>query len=157
MVRHYVPKQILINTYNAHIQPHIDYCLPVWGYTYKTHLLPVQRQQRKAVRIMNFMKKRDDPNSFFKADNLLRLDESLKLSSAKFIWKVQNHLVPPSIESIFTRRNDLSFHVPHRRIDVTQHCISFNGIQVWNRIPQKIKLAKSISSLKINYKKFLLN
>ena len=156
MVRHYVPKQILINTYNAHIQPHIDYCLPVWGYTYKTHLLPVQRQQRKAVRIVNFLKKRDDPVPFFKADNLLCLDESLKLSSAKFIWKLQNCLLPPSIESIFTRRNELSFHVPHRRIDVTQHCISFTGVQVWNKIPQNIRVSKTISSFKTKYKKFLL-
>ena len=157
MVRHYVPKQILINTYNAHIQPHIDYCLPVWGYTYKTHLLPVQRQQRKAVRIMNFLKKRDDPAPFFKSDNLLCLDESLKLSSAKLIWKVQNCVIPPSIDSIFTRRNELSFHVPHRRIDVTQHCISFTGVQVWNKIPQNIRVSKTISSFKNKYKEFLLN
>ena len=156
MVRHYVPKQILINTYNAHIQPHIDYCLPVWGYTYKSHLVPVSRQQRKAVRIMNFLKKRDDPDPFFKTDSLLRLDESLKLSSGKILWKAKNHLLPAPVESIFTRRNDHSFHVPHRRIDLTQHCISYAGSQVWNRIPQEIKFAKSINSFKSNYKKLLL-
>jgi hypothetical protein len=157
MVRHYVPKQILINTYNAHIQPHIDYCLPVWGYTYKSHLTPVLRQQRKAVRTINFLKKRDDPDPFFKSDNLLPLGESLKLSSGKLLWKAKNHLLPSPVESIFTKRNEHSFHVPHRRIDLTQHCISYSGVQVWNKIPQKIKLSGSINSFKFSYKKVLLN
>ncbi len=156
MVRHYVPKQILVNTYNAYIQPHIDYCLPVWGYTHKTHIAPIERQQRKAIRIMNFMKKRDDPSLQFKQNNLLRLDESLKLSSAKVLWKADNHLLPPTVNSIFSNRNG-KFHTPHRRIDLTQHCISFVGTQVWNRIPQKIRSANSITSFKTNYKKYLLN
>ena len=107
--------------------------------------------------IMNFLKKRDDPNPSLKSDNLLLFDQSLKLSSAKLLWKAKNHVLPDPIESIFTRRNSLSFHVPHRRIDLTQNCISFSGVQVWNRMPQKIKLAKSINSFRTNYKKFLLN
>ena len=149
MVRHYVPKQILINTYNAHIQPHIDYGLPVWGYTHKTHTLPVERQQRKAVRIMNFMKKRDDdPYPLFKPNHLLRFDESLKLSSAKLLWKADNHLLPPTVNSIFNKsRKDNSFHVPYRRINLTQHCISYQGTQVWNRIPLRIRSANTINFL----------
>ena len=156
MVRHYAPKQVLINTYNAYIQPHIDYCLPVWGYTHKTHISAIERQQRKAVRTMNFMKKRDDPTLHSKQNNLLRLDESLKLSSAKIIWKANNHLLPPPVNSIFSNRNG-KFLTPFRRIDITQHCISFHGTQVWNRIPQKIRSAPSIASFKSSYKKYLLD
>ena len=157
MTRHYVPKQVLVNTYNAYIQPHIDYGLPVWGYTHKTHIIPIERQQRKAVRIMNFMKKRDDPSHLFKPDNLLHFDESLKLTSAKLLWKADKQILPPPVNSIFKSRNDTSFHVPHRRIDLTQQCISFRGIQTWNRIPPKIRSANTITSLKTNYKKYLLN
>ena len=157
MVKHYVPKHILINTYNAHIQPHIDYGLTVWGYTHKTHILPVERQQRKAVRIMNFMKKQDDPYPFFKTDNILRIDQNVKLSSAKLLWKTSNKLVPPTIHSLFNSRNKNCFHVPYRRIDLTQNCLSYKGTQSWNRIPQKIRSANTLNTFKVNYKKFLLN
>ena len=156
-VRHFVPKQVLINTYNAYIQPHIDYGLPVWGYTHKTNLIPIERQQRKAVRIMNFLDKRADPYPYFKCSNILSLDQSLKLSSSKLLWKADNQFLPPTVNSIFNSRNNKSFHVPYRRIDLTQHCISYHGTQVWNRIPLEIRSAKTINSFKINYKKYLLN
>ena len=158
MVRHFVPKNILINTYNAYIQPHIDYGLSIWGFTYKSHTLPIIRMQRKAVRTMNFLKKRADPDPFYKSDNLLRFDDSVKLSSAKLLWKANNCLLPPNVNSIFVKRaNDKSFHVPHRRIDLTQHCVSFTGTQVWNKIPMSIRSVKTISTFKTNYKKYLLN
>ena len=157
MVRHYVPREILLNTYNAYIQPHIDYGLSVWGYTYKTHLAPIERQQRRAVRIMNFKKRRDDASNLFKPDNILRLDESLKLSSAKLLWKAENSLLPPAVCSLYEKRNNKSFHVPHRRINLTQQSVSYRGIQAWNRIPLGIRSAKTFNSFKVNYKKYLLS
>ncbi len=156
MVRHYVPKDILLNTYNAYIQPHIDYGLNVWGYTYKSHITPIERQQRKAIRIMNFLRKRDDPSNFFKPDKILCLNDSLKLSSAKFLWKMDNSLLPPTVNSIFNSRKNKSFHIPHRRITLTQQAISYKGVQVWNRIPISIRSAKTYNCFKTNYKKYLL-
>ena len=46
-VRHFVPSNILLNMYNAHIQPHIDYGFLIWGYAPKTHLNTVITQQKK--------------------------------------------------------------------------------------------------------------
>ena len=106
---------------------------------------------------MNFLDKRADPYPFFKCSNILSLDKSLKLSSSKFLWKADNQLLPPTVNSIFNSRNNQSFHVPYRRIDLTQHCISYQGTQVWNRIPLEIRSAKTINSFKTNYKKYLLN
>ena len=33
-LRHYVPKSILIQLYNACILPHLTYCLEIWGHTF---------------------------------------------------------------------------------------------------------------------------
>ena len=83
MVRHYLPKNTLIDTYHAYIQPYIDYCLNVWGHTNKTHIASIERQQRSAIRLMNFKKKRDDTTELFKNDKILPLDKNLQLHSAK--------------------------------------------------------------------------
>ena len=45
-VRHYIPHNLLSNTYNANIQPHIDYGLNIWGRSAKIHLEDVIRQQK---------------------------------------------------------------------------------------------------------------
>ena len=73
-VRHFVPQDLLKNTYHAHFQPHIDYGLTVWGHAAKTNLEVINRQQRKAIRIMNFKK-----TDFKETDQLFKENEILPL------------------------------------------------------------------------------
>ena len=70
--RHYVPKPVLRNIYFAHIQPHIDYGLSVWGNALKTHIKPMLNAQRKAVRLLAFQpKKSTDLNTHFIENKIL--------------------------------------------------------------------------------------
>ena len=41
LARHHEPRNILVNIYNASIQPHVNYGVINWGGTYKTALDPV--------------------------------------------------------------------------------------------------------------------
>ena len=158
MVRHFIPKSTLLNTYHAYIQPHIDYCLNVWGNTYKTLLLPVKRQQRKAIRLMNFKKKHDETAELFSNDKVLPFDESLKLSSAKLIWKVNNSHLPPTLNTLFNKRTqENSYHLPFRRLNITQQSSTYQGVHVWNRVPLEIRSKKTINAFKNNYKNYLLS
>ena len=158
MVRHYLPKQILISTYNAYIQPHIDYGLNVWGYTNKSHLDIIARQQRKALRLMNFKRKRDDATDLFKTDKVLPLDENLKLSSAKLAWKANKGLLPSPVNSLFhPRSHNNSLHLPYRRLDITQRCSTYQGVKDWNQIPEQIRASNSLNILKTHYKNLLLS
>ena len=158
IVRHFLPKQVLINTYNAYIQPHIDYGLNVWGHTYQTHLNPIKRQQRKALRLINFKKKHDDTTELFSTDRLLPFDESLKLSSAKLMWKAAHNLLPSALKMHFQKRLfNNTFHLPFRRIEICQHSAAYQAVQVWNNISPELRHKKSLNSLKTNYKNKLLS
>ncbi len=158
LVRHYLPKKTLTDTYHAHIQPHIDYGLNVWGHTYKTHIAPIERQQRKAIRLMNFKKKRDETTELFKNDKILPLDKNLQLQSAKLIWKASNDLLPSPLNPLFKKRShDNSFHLPYRRLDITQRCPSYQGVYMWNKTPKNIRASPSINTLKTNLKSYLLD
>ena len=157
-VRHFVPVNLLKNTYFAHFQPHIDYGLTVWGHAAKTNLETINRQQRKAVRIMNF-KKPDfkETDQLFKDNKILPLPSCLDLNSSKILWRADNSFLNAPINSLFTKRDNGTFHVPHRRIDLTQACISYHGVQVWNRIPSEIRSAPSLNTFKGRYKEHLLD
>ena len=158
MVRYYLPKDVLINTYHAFIQPHIDYGLNIWGHTTKTHLTTIERQQRKALRLMNFKKKRDETTELFKQDRILPLDKNLFLQSAKLIWKASNNLLPPPLNPLFRKRpNSNSFYLPYRRLDMTHRCSSYQWIHMWNSIPKNIQSSVSINILKNNLKKHLFS
>ena len=162
-VRHYLPKTTLLSTYHAYIQPHIDYGLNVWGHTYKTHILPIQRQQRKAIRLMNFAKKPDysttrqdnQTTELFIKDKILPFTENLKLSTAKLFWKASNDNLPTTLAPLFNKRSNNTYHLPFRRIDATQNSPIYQGVQAWNSIPAEIRSKSTLNAFKNNYKKLL--
>ena len=87
-VRHFIPEKMLMNTYNAHIQPHIDYGFALWGYAAKTQLDSVLKQHKKAVRILNFIKyadRRQPSKPLFEKSKILPLDKNLSLISGKIM------------------------------------------------------------------------
>ena len=158
-VRHYIPEKILVGTYNSFIQSHIDYGLNVWGHASKTLLQTIERQQRKAIRNINFKPRRyEDTNNLFAKNKILPLSQCLTLTSAKTIWKAANSLLPDTVSSLFHQRpNATSFYLPYRRITTTQDCIAYRGVQAWNKIPEDIRSAPSIQSFKTKFKESLLS
>ena len=46
------PQSLLVKVYKTFIQPKIDYCITVWGFTTESNLNRIQRIQNHAVRII---------------------------------------------------------------------------------------------------------
>ena len=46
-IRHFVPENILRNVYYARLQPHIDYGLPIWGFSTKKNMLQLKNNNAK--------------------------------------------------------------------------------------------------------------
>ena len=157
-VRRYLPSNILLNTYHAFVQSHINYGLNVWGNAAKTNLLPIQRQQRKSIRTMNF-KRRDfkETDELFKASKILPLQLCKELNSSKLLWQVSNSYLDSPVGSLFEDRGNGTFHLPFRRIELTQSSIAYNGVQTWNKIPLEIRMSPSLSTFKEKYKNYLLD
>ena len=108
-VRHFVPTELLTNTYNAHIHSHIDYGHLLWGYAAQTHINTIAVQQKKALRLMNFVKyedRRESTQPLFKKSKVLPLDKNLKLLAGKTLWKVANSLLCPPINTLFKPREN---------------------------------------------------
>ena len=107
---------------------------------------------------MNFKKRQDDTAGLFRAGGVLPLDKNVKLSSAKLIWRAKNGLLPTTLNSLFIARpQNNSFHIPFRRLDMTQRCSTYQGVRDWNQIPEKIQSSKSLNILKTHYKSFLIS
>ena len=157
-VRHFVPHNLLKNTYHAHFQPHLDYGLTVWGHAAPTNLDVINRQQRKAIRIMSF-KKSDfkETDQLFKNNEILPLSSCRDLNSSKVIWRAGNSSLNAPINSLFKQRENNTFHLPHRRIGLTQSCTSYQGVQVWNRLPSELRTSPSLNVFKRKYKDYLLD
>ena len=154
-VRHFLPSHLLTNTYYAHIQPHIDYGLNLYGYAAETHIKDVIVQQKKAIRIMCFKKYRETTEPLFTNKNILPFHKNLQLQAGKYLWKAANDYLCPSLNPLFNKRDDGSFHLPHRRLDVSQNSIVYTGVKLWNDIPPEIRSCTSLSNFKMKCKEHL--
>ena len=97
-VKHFIPQNLLVNTYNAHLHSHIDYGFALWGFAAQAHLDSILKQQKKAVRILNSVKygDRHQPSKpLFEKSKVLPLDKNLLLTTGKIMWKASNSVLCP--------------------------------------------------------------
>ena len=123
-------------------------------------LVPLQ-QQKKAVRILNFVKysdRRQPSKPLFEKSKILPLDKNLSLISGKIMWKAANSMLCPSLSNLFTQRDgNNTFHTPFKRLDVSHDSVTYAGTMSWNAIPSEIRSAPSLQNFKQKYREHLLS
>ena len=118
------PGQFLQCTYNLTLTM-TSYGLNLWGYAAQTFIDKIIRKQKKSIRIMCFKNSRESTELLFPSKNILPFHKNLQLQAGKLLWKAANSYLCPSLNPLFHMRNDEStFHVPHRRLDVSQNSIT---------------------------------
>ena len=128
------------------------------GTLHNATLIIQSPNRKKAIRILNFKNWRFRGSAqLFLKSKVLPLHKQIQLNSAKTLWKAAHGFLCPTLISLFPKRNPISFHMPFKRLDVSQNSIFYSGVCDWNSIPAKIRSCSSINSFKIEYKKYLLN
>ena len=105
-------------------------------------------------------KQRDEPSlPLFKTLGILPLDRAIKLRRGKFMWKLVNNYLPPSLSSNFNSHSITvrsQFAMPAPRLELASRHINYAGIKLWNEIPLKIKQIKTQKSFSKTLQKHLL-
>ena len=105
---------------------------------------------------MCFKNSRETTKPLFVSKNILPFHENLQLQAGKVLWKAANDCICPTLNPLFNIRNDeSSFHLPHRRLDISQNSITYSGVKFWNAIPSDIRSSSSLNIFKNKYKKHL--
>ena len=163
-LRHFVPQDLLLNVYNAYIQPFLDYGNLVWCMASPSNLKILSTLQKKSMKIIKNIKNYQTMDAIFKDGKILPIDLNIKLASAKLIWKFYNVKLPLATNEIFqlhgverNNRDDYKYIKPFCKTEVAKKFVTFDGIHNWNFcIPQNILKSKTITSFKKNYKSYLL-
>ena len=155
-IRHYVPKPVLRSLYFTFINSHIDYNLLNWGIAPLANLEIISRKTRKAIRLISFKPFDEEPIPLFKQHSILPLEETLLLKQAKFMWKLQNELLPPSLSSNFKLNNRNQLALSYNRLDLSSKHIIYSGPRLWNSIPTDLQNKLTPKSFSKSMKEFLL-
>ena len=148
---------ILRQLYYSFLYPYLTYCLIIWGQTSETTLTPIFRLQKRAIRLIKGLRRRDSTKILCKNLKILRLPELYKFTVLIWMYKFKNGLLPPTFHD-FYQTNSSYHHYPTRRSNhlrgpqtktkLAQTFIRNTGAIIWNEFSNILDHTSSINVFK---------
>ena len=80
---------------------YLNYCVEVWGTTYKSSLLPLVTLQKRAIRIINKAGYYDHTNLLFLHSRIIKFNDLVDYQVAQIMFKARNKLLQGNIQTLF--------------------------------------------------------
>ena len=152
--------------YNTLILPHISYCNIVWGNSSNINTNNILKLQKRALRLCTGSHYLANTDPLFHRLHTLKFTDVTILQTAIFMYKLSNNALSSSFNSIFTFNKDIhryptrishNFHLSNPKLSLASKSIRHYGPDIWNPLPESIKLCPSLFSFKHSMKKYLLS
>jgi len=95
-LKHFLPLHVKHTMYNSLIFSHINYCILAWGEKSSR----IEKQQKKAIRILTCSKYNAHTEPLFKNLNILRTNDIFNLAKLKFYHKFVNKQLPLYLQNL---------------------------------------------------------
>lgn len=150
-------RKTLLVTYNSLAESIIRYGISVWGSAYNTTLQSLQITQNYILRTIFNKKSRDSCRNIFVENEILNV-RGLYMHAAAVYTHNKKHIFGSSINHRYeTRINTKNkYQTPKYSKTVSQKQVKYNGIKLYNQLPELIK-AQTKKKFKKQCKKYLIN
>ena len=142
--------------HNALIQPHFDYCAPVWDGLSSYLCEKLQKLQNRAARVI--LQANCEINSSLLLETLKwdKLSSRRRKQKAIMMFKSLNGLAPVYLQDLFSERNTdynlrdafRKLNLPKPRTDYLKRSFGYSGALLWNSLPENIRAIRSIGQFK---------
>ena len=146
--RRYFQQPTLITLYYAFLYPLLLYCAITWGNAPASTLWPLFRIQKRAIRLIRNIRKRDSTSKHFKDLNILKVPDIYQLQAATFMYNYAYGKLPSAFATFFNpiggvhghnTRGDHLYRPPLYKTSLGNSFIKKTGIPIWTKIRQQIK------------------
>ena len=151
--RHHFTSHALQLLVQAHVFPHILYCLSVWGGASQTRLRRVQKCVNFAARLVTGTRRNDHIMPALSSLGWLRIEDMVRRRDCLHVYRaVRDDSCPPALSSLFIKRSDVSqretratvsgeLQLERCRLSVTQRGFSYRAAALWNGLPDSVTSA----------------
>ena len=159
-IRHHLTPECRKLLIQAHVFPHILYCLTVWGGAASCRLARVQKIINFAARIVSGARRRDHISATIKSIGWGSVHELVYRRDCVGVHRALNDpRAPIAVRSLFTPRSVVSvrqtrsslagtLQTPPFRLSMSRRAFSFRAAASWNRLQPAIRTSHSLSSFK---------
>ena len=85
-----LPEEMRVNLYRAFIEPHIDFCAPVWSATTETNVKLIESAQRNTLKAMADYCKAESMDQLFAKWDIEKVRSRWRRLDAQWLYKLRN-------------------------------------------------------------------
>ena len=167
-VKHILQSEYLYTLYCSLVLPYLNYACEIWGNNYESRLHNVIILQKKAIRIVAKAGYIDHTSPLFKRFNCLKFVDIVKLNTLLIVYKARNNILPYNIQNMFSPSTSVhshntrssskgNFSVKFCKTKLRSMSISIIGVKLWNQLDSRFLNATSLSSFRMNLKRFYIS
>jgi hypothetical protein len=132
---------ILRQLYYSFLYPYLTYCLIIWGSAAASSTLPIFRLQKRAIRLIKGLRRRDSTLPTCHKLQILRLPELYKYMILIWMYNYKNNILPPTFKYFYQENSSIhsyptrqahQLRLPQTRTNLAQTFIRSKGVQIWN-------------------------
>ena len=167
-IRHIVDIETLCTVYYALANSYLRYGILAWGNATDSIIKPLDTLINRCVRIMSFAPfGHIQISPIYECLDILNVENTFNLETAKFIFKSINGLLPlssiashfeleaPIMHNYNTRQRNSRSNIIDFSSSYGKKSIQFRKTQALNAIPAEIRNLRSLNAFKKHYKKYL--
>ena len=141
------------------ISSRLDYCNSVFYGINKGTLDKLQKLQNAAARLIARQKKRKSIRPFMRSLHWLRVEERIIFKVLLMTYKCLNNIAPVNLASLLkpNRQNPSLLEIPIFKTNYGRRSFEYIAPCLWNELPTKVTLCKTVENFKSKLKTFLYN
>lgn len=150
-----LPRKVRMTIYNSLIKSHLIYLIEIWGTAVKTKLSELQIIQNKLVKMLFHYPYLTPTTSIYAETNIMTIKQLYIYHTCILIRKIVNNTIHTSIALTQVKHTTTrssrraSFLVlPKVRTQSGKNMLTYEGVQLYNRLPTDIKKSESLETFK---------
>ena len=132
--------------YKSFVQPTMEYAISVWGGTFDSDLVKLERIHVDGMRLITGATARSNIANVYEETKFMSISERRDLSMLIMVYKIKNGLTPGYLVDIMPRenheyirynlRNNQDISVPYTRLEIFRRSFVPFAINLWNKLSQ---------------------
>ena len=157
-LKYKLDKTSLQTMYLTFVRPVMEYGISVWGGTYDSNIVKLERVQIDALRIITGATQRSNIANLYAEVNIPTFMERRDTQMLMMMFKVKNNITPSSLSDLlpndhpvehnYNLRRENHMNNPIPRLESTSRSFMYYAKNLWNNLSQNFKNTQSISVFK---------
>jgi hypothetical protein len=165
-MKHLLDREHLMLLYNAYIKSAIEYACALFSGLPASMLKPIIILQKRAIRIIFGAGYRAETADFFRELGILPLDKLIEFNIGKIMFDYKKGRLPNSFNNTWklnsehhvrNLRNNNDFFIRTLPTEFLKNLPLYKFPDIWNKLPNQIKLIDNRKQFMKDYKQLLLN